>query len=49
MLFAPLFFLWNKPGIGWIMIVYALIENLPLIMAQRYNRIRFKRLLGRKH
>ncbi len=49
MLFAPLFFLWNKPGVGWIMIFYALIENLPLIMAQRYNRIRFKRLLGRKH
>jgi len=46
MLFAPFFFLWNKPGVGWIMIFYALIENLPLIMAQRYNRIRLKRVLG---
>ena len=48
MLFAPLFFLWNKPGVGWIMIFYALIENLPLIMAQRYNRIRLKRVLVEK-
>jgi glycosyl-4,4'-diaponeurosporenoate acyltransferase len=45
-LFGPLFFLWNKPGVGLIMIAYALIENLPLIMAQRYNRIRLKRVLG---
>jgi len=45
-LFAPLFFLWNKPGVGLIMIVYAVTENLPLIMAQRYNRIRLKRVLG---
>ena len=37
---APFFFLWNKPGVGWIMIVYALVENIPLIMAQRYNRCR---------
>jgi glycosyl-4,4'-diaponeurosporenoate acyltransferase len=48
MLFAPLFFLWNKPGVGLIMIGYALIENLPLIMAQRYNRIRLKRVLREK-
>ena len=48
MLFGPLFFLWNKPGVGLIMIFYALIENLPLIMAQRYNRIRFKRVLGKE-
>jgi glycosyl-4,4'-diaponeurosporenoate acyltransferase len=46
MLFAPLFFLWNKPGVGLIMIFYALIENLPLIMTQRYNRTRLKRVLG---
>jgi glycosyl-4,4'-diaponeurosporenoate acyltransferase len=48
MLFGPLFFLWNKPGVGLIMIFYALIENLPLVMAQRYNRIRFKRVLGKE-
>jgi glycosyl-4,4'-diaponeurosporenoate acyltransferase len=48
MLFAPPFFLWNKPGVGLIMIFYALIENLPLIMAQRYNRIRLKRVLEKE-
>ena len=48
MLFGPLFLLWNKPGVGLIMIFYALIENLPLIITQRYNRIRFKRVLGKE-
>ncbi len=43
--FAPFFFIWNKEGVGFIMIVYALVENLPLIMAQRYNRLRFQRVL----
>ncbi|MFO7601218.1 MAG: glycosyl-4,4'-diaponeurosporenoate acyltransferase [Candidatus Desulfacyla sp.] len=43
-LFAPFFFLWNKPFVGWIMIFYAVAENLPLIMAQRYNRFRLKSL-----
>jgi glycosyl-4,4'-diaponeurosporenoate acyltransferase len=46
--FAPLFFLWNKFWVGWIMIAYALAENLPLIMVQRYNRQRFRRILERK-
>jgi glycosyl-4,4'-diaponeurosporenoate acyltransferase len=45
MMMAPFFFLWNKPFVGWIMILYALLENLPLIMAQRYNRCRLERLL----
>ncbi len=45
MLMAPFFFLWNKPFVGWIMILYALSENVPLIMAQRYNRGRLIRLL----
>jgi glycosyl-4,4'-diaponeurosporenoate acyltransferase len=44
-LFAPLFFIWNKTEVGFIMIFYALIENLPLIMAQRYNRYRLERIL----
>lgn len=43
-LFAPFFFFWNKPFVGWIMIFYAVAENLPLIMAQRYNRFRLKAL-----
>lgn len=44
-LFAPFFFLWNHPGVGLFMIFYALLENVPFIIAQRYNRYRFKRLL----
>jgi glycosyl-4,4'-diaponeurosporenoate acyltransferase len=45
MLFAPLFFLWNPVGVGFFMILYALAENIPLIMAQRYNRYRLRRLV----
>lgn len=48
MLFAPLFFLWNPFFVGWIMIVYAAAENIPLIMTQRYNRHRLDRILKRK-
>ncbi|HUL20544.1 MAG TPA: glycosyl-4,4'-diaponeurosporenoate acyltransferase [Thermodesulfobacteriota bacterium] len=44
-LFAPFFFLWNLPGVGLFMIFYALLENVPFIIAQRYNRYRFRRLL----
>jgi glycosyl-4,4'-diaponeurosporenoate acyltransferase len=43
----PLFFLWNRVGVGWVMIFYALAENLPLILAQRYNRFRLLRILSR--
>jgi glycosyl-4,4'-diaponeurosporenoate acyltransferase len=46
--FAPFFFLWNRFWVGWIMILYALIENIPLIMVQRYNRIRFLSILHRR-
>ena len=48
MLFAPFFFLWNKVWVGWIMVAYALAENLPLILIQRYNRERFRRILERR-
>jgi glycosyl-4,4'-diaponeurosporenoate acyltransferase len=48
MLFAPLFFLWNSFTVGFIMIFYAAAENIPLVMAQRYNRCRFKRVLGKE-
>lgn len=44
-LFSPLFFLWNPRWVGFFMIAYALIENLPFIIAQRYNRFRFGHLL----
>ncbi len=42
---APLFFLWNPPTVGVLMILYALGENLPIIMVQRYNRARLLRVL----
>jgi glycosyl-4,4'-diaponeurosporenoate acyltransferase len=46
--FAPFFFLWNRFFVGLIMILYALLENLPLIMVQRYNRHRLIRVLQKK-
>jgi glycosyl-4,4'-diaponeurosporenoate acyltransferase len=45
MLFGPIFFLWNPLWVGFFMIAYAVAENLPLIMAQRYNRCRLRRVL----
>lgn len=42
---APLFFLWNPISAGWIMILYSLLVNGPCIIAQRYNRPRFLRLI----
>ena len=47
-LFAPLFFFWNPFFVGFIMIFYAMAENIPLIMAQRYNRHRMNRILDLK-
>jgi glycosyl-4,4'-diaponeurosporenoate acyltransferase len=47
-LFSPLFFLWNPCWVGFLMIFYALAENLPMIMAQRYNRYRLRRVLKRR-
>jgi glycosyl-4,4'-diaponeurosporenoate acyltransferase len=46
--FAPFFFLWNRFFVGLIMILYALLENLPLIMVQRYNRHRLIRVIEKK-
>ncbi|KZZ82533.1 MULTISPECIES: hypothetical protein [Bacillaceae] len=39
-----LFFLWNSPLGGWIIVSYALAFNLPFIAIQRYNRIRLIRV-----
>lgn len=47
-LFAPFFFLWNPFFVGWIMVLYISIENIPLIMTQRYNRHRINRVLKLK-
>lgn len=46
--FALPFFLWNRFHVGLIMILYALLENLPLIMVQRYNRNRLVRVIEKK-
>ncbi|HOW64978.1 MAG TPA: hypothetical protein P5186_17550 [Candidatus Paceibacterota bacterium] len=42
---TPVFFLWNPWWGDWIIIAYALAANVPCILAQRYNRARFQRLL----
>ncbi|KHE68188.1 hypothetical protein [Halobacillus sp. BBL2006] len=44
MLPAPFFFLFNPPWAGWIMMLYAVLFNLPFIMVQRYNRARIEKL-----
>jgi glycosyl-4,4'-diaponeurosporenoate acyltransferase len=45
---APVFFLWNPRWADLVMISYALGANLPCIIAQRYNRLRLRRLLSRR-
>jgi len=45
---TPLFFLWNPCWADLLMIAYALAANLPCILAQRYNRLRLRRLLSRQ-
>jgi len=39
---ALLFFLWNPVPVGFVMILYALVVNLPCILAQRFNRPRLE-------
>ena len=47
MLPAILFFLWNPVWVGFVMIIYALIANMPCIIAQRYNRPRLLKAANR--
>lgn len=44
MMMGPLFFLWNRPWVGWLMVAYAFAGNIPCIVVQRYNRCRLIRL-----
>ena len=44
---VPIFFIWNLWWIGIIMIIYALIVNIPCILLQRYNRARIEYLFYR--
>ncbi|MFT9056629.1 MAG: hypothetical protein ABF449_08380 [Ethanoligenens sp.] len=41
------FWFFTPPNVPWMMLAYALIVNLPCIIAQRYNRPRVQRLLHR--
>ena len=43
-----LFWLFTPAIVPWIMLIYALLVNMPCIIAQRYNRPRVQRLLKRK-
>jgi glycosyl-4,4'-diaponeurosporenoate acyltransferase len=47
-LFLPLFFLWNPWWGNLVMTLYAIAANAPCIIAQRYNRIRMRKLLDRQ-
>ncbi|MCA1320837.1 glycosyl-4,4'-diaponeurosporenoate acyltransferase [Bacillus tianshenii] len=44
---AILFFLWNPPTVGMIMVMYGLLANLPFLFIQRFNRFRLLRILGK--
>jgi glycosyl-4,4'-diaponeurosporenoate acyltransferase len=46
MLFTPVFFLINPWWADLIIIAYAVLANLPCIVAQRYNRLRLCRVLS---
>ena len=48
LLSSGLFFLWNPPEIGIIMVLYALGANTPCIIVQRYNRPRFMAIRRKK-
>ena len=45
---APVFILWNPWWADLVMVAYGVVANLPCILAQRYNRLRFERLLARR-
>jgi len=46
-LLSPVFFIWNIWWVGIVMIMYAILVNLPCIIIQRYNRIRLKRVYSK--
>lgn len=43
-----IFWFFTPPGVPWLMLCYALLVNMPCIIAQRYNRPRVARLLIKK-
>jgi glycosyl-4,4'-diaponeurosporenoate acyltransferase len=44
---APIFFLFNPLWVGYFMILYAILANMPCILTQKYNQIRFTNLIIR--
>ncbi|MCW1916266.1 hypothetical protein OJ996_21935 [Luteolibacter sp. GHJ8] len=46
--FTPLFFLWNPPWACIVITVAMLALNLPCIIIQRYNRLRFSGALAKR-
>lgn len=45
---TPAFALWNPWWLTVAMAAYALVANLPCLLAQRYNRARLERILARR-
>ncbi|NGO38964.1 glycosyl-4,4'-diaponeurosporenoate acyltransferase [Limisphaera ngatamarikiensis] len=45
---TPVFALWNPPWAILIMTLCGLLLNIPCILAQRYNRIRLRRLVEKR-
>ena len=43
---TPLFFLWNPAWADVVMVVYAVISNLPCVVVQRYNRLRIRHVVS---
>jgi len=48
MLFGGVFFLWNPVGLGLVMVLYAVVVNLPCIIVQRHNRPLIARILSKR-
>lgn len=48
MSFGPVFWVWSAWWLGWVMVVFGVLANLPCIIAQRYNRARLLRVLARR-
>ncbi|WP_432353272.1 glycosyl-4,4'-diaponeurosporenoate acyltransferase [Sporosarcina sp. A2] len=45
---VALFFLWNPVWASLLNVAYAVLFNVPIVIAQRYNRPRLERLIARK-
>ncbi|RYD19752.1 MAG: hypothetical protein EOP88_17785 [Verrucomicrobiaceae bacterium] len=47
LLLCPVFFLWNPPWACGVIVVYAVVANMPCIVLQRVNRHRLAAVLAR--